>query len=72
MNWAKVSRYLQCHVVKKTKCTQKNEYQKFIIFFISERKNCKNQRRHRKREKKTRRREEKIGGGQEGKIERTT
>ena len=51
---------------------KKNEYQKFVIFLISARKNCKNQRRHRKREKKTRRREEKIGGGQEGKIERTT
>ena len=46
----------------------KNSY----FFFISARKNCKNQRRNRKREKKTRSREEKIGGGQEGKIERTT
>ena len=52
--------------------TQKKWIPKIHNFFISARKNCKNQRRNRKREKKTRSREEKIGGGQEGKIERTT
>ena len=59
-------------LVKETKCPQKELIPKINRFFISARKNCKNQRRNRKSKTGTGSREKKIGGGQERKIERTT
>ena len=63
---------MSCSYLRKQNTHTKKWKPKTHRFYISARKNCKNQRRNRNSEKGARSREKKIGGGQERKIERTT